>query len=133
MITYFKYENNKSKKKYKVYKTLNAILESVDTIVYIAATLTSLTLSTTGIGLNILPKSAGLACTQSLDNKVLHKLFINKYTKYKQQYQKDQQTIKSFDKLYRESLQDKILYKNEYESLCDNFTKKLDDTKNEFF
>ena len=104
MITYFKDRNNKSKKRYKKYKTLNTILESLDSIVIIGATSTSITLSVTGVGLNILPISAGIACTLSLCNKILHKLIINKNTKNKKQYERDQQIIKSFDKLYRKSL-----------------------------
>ena len=83
MISYFKNKNHKSKKKYKNYKTLNTVLESVDSIVIIATTLTSITLSVTGFGLIILPISAGIACTLSLGNKVLHNLIINKYNKYK--------------------------------------------------
>ena len=98
MITYFKDKNNKSKKKYKNYKTLNTVLESVDSIVIIAATSTSITLSITGIGLIVLPISAGIACGLSLGNKVLHKIIISKYNKYKKQYERDQNTIKSFDK-----------------------------------
>ena len=94
MITCFKDKNHKSKRRYKNYKTLNSVLESVDSIVIIAATSTSITLSVTGIGLIILPISAGIACTLSLGNKVLHKLIINKYNKYKKQYERDQQTIK---------------------------------------
>ena len=70
MVTYFKDKNHKSKKKYINYKTLNTILESIDSIVIIAATSTSITLSVTGIGLIILPISAGIACTLSLSNKV---------------------------------------------------------------
>ena len=101
MITYFKNKNNKSKKRYKNYKTLNTVLESVDSIVIIGATSTSITISVTGFGLIILPISASIVCTLSLGNKVLHKLIINKYNKYKKQYDRDQQTIKSFDKLYR--------------------------------
>ena len=133
MITYFKDKNNKSKKRYKNYKTLNTVLESVDSIVIIAATSTLITLSITGIGLIILPISAGIACGLSLGNKVLHKLFINKYNKYKKQYEKDQNTIKSFDKLYRKSLQDNIIDKTEYESLCNIFSKYVDENKNESF
>ena len=133
MITYFKDKNNKSKKRYKNYKTLNTVLESVDSIIIIATTSTSITLSITGIGLIILPISAGIACILSLGNKVLHKLIINKYNKYKKQYERDQQTIKSFDKLYRKSLQDNIIDKNEYESLCNIFTKYIDENKNESF
>ena len=133
MIQYFKDKNHKSKNIYKSYKTLNTVLESVDSIVIIAATSTSITLSITGIGLILLPISAGIACTLSLGNKVLHKLIINKYNKYKKQYERDQQTIKSFDKLYRKSLQDIIIDKNEYESLCNISTKYVDENKNESF
>ena len=133
MITYFKEKNHKSKKKYKNYKTLNTILESVDSIVIIGATSTSITLSVTGIGLIVLPISAGIACTLSLGNKVLHKLIINKYNKYKKQYERDQQSIKSFDKLYRKPLQDKVIDKTEYESLCKIFTKYVDENENRSF
>ena len=138
MITYFKDKNHKSKKKYKNYKyknykTLNTILESVDSIVIIGATSTSKTLLITGIGLIFLPISAGIACTLSLGNKVLHKLIINKYNKYNKQYERDQQTIKCFDKLYRKSLQDNVIDITEYESLCNIFTKYVDENRNESF
>ena len=133
MITYFKDKNNKSKKKYKNYKTLNTILESADSIVIIGATSTSITLSITGVGLIILPISAGVACALSLGNKILHKIIINKYNKYKKQYERDQNTIKSFDKLYRKSLQDNIIDKTEYDSLCAIFTRYVNENKNESF
>ena len=131
MIMYFKDKNKKSKKKYKSYKTLNIILESVDTIVIIGATSISLTLSIKGIGFFVLPISAGIACTLSLDNKVLHKININKYNKYKKLYERNQQTIKSFDNLYRKSLQDNVIDKTEYVSLCGIFSKNVDENKNE--
>ena len=133
MITYFRDKNNKSKKRYKNYKTLNTVLESVDSIVIIAATSSSISLSITGIGLIILPISAGIACGLSLGNKILHKLILNKYNKYKKLYERDQNTIKSFDKLYRKSLQDNVIDKTEYESLCNVFTKYVDENKNESF
>ena len=133
MITYFKDKNHKSKKKYKNYKTLNTILESVDSIVIIAATSTFITLSITGVGLVILPISAGIACGLSLGNKILHKLIINNYNKYKKQYERDQNTIQSFDKLYRKSLQDNVIDKNEYDSLCNIFTEYVDENKDESF
>ena len=133
MITNFKDKNNKSKKRYKNYKTLNTVLESVDSIVIIAATSTSITLSITGIGLIVLPISAGIACALSLGNKVLHKIIINKYNKYKKQYERDQNTIESFDKLYKKSSQDNVIDKNEYESLFNIFTKYVHENKNESF
>ena len=133
MITYFEDKNHKSKKRYKIYKTVNTVLESVDSIIIIGATSISITLSITGIGLIILPILAGVACTLSLANKVLHKLIINNYNKYKKQYERDQQTIKSFDKLYRKSLQDNIIDKTEYESLCNIFNRYVDENKNGSF
>ena len=133
MITYFKDKNHKSKKKCKNYETLNTVLESVDSIVIIGATSTSIILSITGIGLIVLPISARIACALSLSNKVLHELIINKYNKYKKQYERDQNTIKSFDKLYRKSLQDNVIDKTEYESLCNIFTRYVDENKNESF
>ena len=133
LFTYFKDKNYESKKRYKNYKTLNTILESVDSIVIIGATSASITLLITGIGLINLPISSGIACTLSLGNKVLHKLIINKYNKHKKQYERDQQTNKSFDKLYRKILQDNVIDKTEYDSLCNIFTKYIDEKKNEYF
>ena len=133
MILYLKDRNNKSKNRYKNHKTLNTVLESVDSINIIGATSTSTTLLITGVGLIILPISVGIACTLSLGNKVLHKLIINKYNKYKKQYEKDQQAIKPFDKLYRKSLRDNKIGKKEDESLCIIFTKYLHESKYETF
>ena len=82
MIQLFEDKNHKSKKKYKNFKTLNTILKSVDSAVIIGALSTSIPLSITGIDLIVLPVSVGIACTLSLGNKVLHKIFINKYNKY---------------------------------------------------
>ena len=133
MIIYFKDKNNKSKKKYKIYKTIITILNSFDTFVIIATTSSSITLSVTGIGLIMIPISTASACALSIGNKVIYEIIINKYTKYKKQYEKDQQTIKSFDKLYRKSLQDNIIDKTEYENLCNIFTKYVEENKNGSF
>ena len=103
MITYFKDRNHKSKRKYKNFKTLSIIIESVDTIVIIGATSTSITPSITSIGLHVLPKSAGIVSAISLGNKILDKLVINKYNRYKNYNEKDQQKTKSVHKLYRKS------------------------------
>ena len=133
MINYFKDKNNKSKKRYKNYKTITKILKSFDTFVIIASTSSSIPLSLTGVGLIAIPKSTATACGLSIGNKVLYEIIINKYKRYKKQYERDQNTIKSFDKLYRKSLQDNIINKTEYESLCDIFTKNVDQNKNESF
>ena len=133
MITYFKDKNNKSKRKYKKYKTITTILKSFDTFVIIATTSSSITLSLTGIGLIVIPISTTSACALSIGNKVLYEVVVNKYNKYKKLYERDQNTIKSFDKLYRKSLQDNVIDKTEYDSLCNIFTRYFDENKNESF
>ena len=88
-------------------------MESVDSIVIIGVTSTSIILSITGIGFIILAISASIALTLSLCNKVLHKVIINKYNKHKKQHDKDQQTIKTFDVFNRKFLQDNKIDKKE--------------------
>ena len=88
-------------------------------------------MSLTRIGFIVIPISTSTTCQSSIGNKVVYGIIINKYNKYKEQFEKDQQTIKSFEKLYRKSLQDSVIDKNEYESLCNIVTKYVDETKNE--
>ena len=133
MINYFKDKNNKSEKKYKKYKTITTILKTFDTFVIIATTSSSITLSLTRIGLIVIPISTASTCALSIGNKVIYEIIINKYNKYKKQYKKDQPTIKSFDKLYRNALQDNIIDKTEYNNSCNIFTKYVDENKNESF
>ena len=127
MITYFKEKSNKSKKKNKKYKTLNTISKSIDTFVIIATASNCVTLSITGVGLIDIPKTTATVCGLSIGNKVIYEITMKKYNKYKMQFEKDQQTVKSFDQIYRKSLQDKMIDKTENESLCNNFTKYLDE------
>ena len=133
MTTYFKDKNNKGKTSYKKYKTLITILKSLDTFFIITTTSSFITFSLTGIGLIVIPILTGIACRLSIGNEVLYEVIINKYNKYKKQFERDQQTIKSFDEIYRKSLQDNVIDKNEYESLCNIFTKILEETKKESF
>ena len=112
---------------------MTTILKSFDTFVIIAKKSSSITLNFTGIGLIVIPISTATACALSVGNKKLYEIIIKKYNKYKKQYKKDQVTIKSIDKLYKKTLQEKIIEKTEYESLCNTFTEFVDENKNECF
>ena len=107
--------------------------KSYDEIVNIATTSSSITLSLTGIGKMVIPIPSGTACGLTNSNLIIYEMVMQKYNKYKKQYGNDQQTIKSFDKLYRKKLQDNVIDKNEYENLCKLFTKYVDETKTESF
>ena len=93
----------------------------------------SITLCLTGVGLIVIPKSTATARGISIGNKVIYDIFINKHNKNKKRYEKDQQTIRSFVKLYRKTLQDNVIDRNEYESLCKNFTKNVKGKKMNLF
>ena len=58
---------------------------------------------------------------------------MSKYNKYKKLYEKDQQTIKSFDNIYRKSLQDNVIDKKEFENLCNISHKNLDEKSGSFY
>ena len=133
MITYFKDKNHKSKRKFKKFKMITTKLKSFDTFVIVATTSTSITVSITGIALIAIRISTARACGLANSNKVIREIVLQKYDKYKKQHGKDQQTIISFDKLYRKSSQDNLIVKNEYESFCNIFTQFVSQTKNESF
>ena len=56
---------------------------------------------------------------------------LKNYNTYKEQYERNQQTIKFSDKLYRKRLQDILIDKSEFESLCKIFKSYLVETKTE--
>ena len=108
-------------------------LKSFDTIDIIATTSSSITLSLTGIGLIVALISTAIACGLTISNKVLYEILMRKYNKYKKLCDKDQQTNKSFDKIYRKSLKDNLIDENEYESSCVIYTNYVDETRTESF
>ena len=66
-------------------------------------------------------------------NKVFYEIVIQRYIKYKKQYEKDQKTIKSFNKLYRKPLQPNVNDRSEYGKLCNIFTKYVEENESESF
>ena len=78
---------------------LTSKLESTDTVVIIGATTTPVNLLFTGVGLIVVQAAAEIACALSIGNKVFYRTTFNRYNKYKKQFEKDQATMKSFDKL----------------------------------
>ena len=116
-----------------MYKTLTTILKPFDTIVTTATTTSSTTLSLTGIGWIARPISTVTACGLLIGNEVIYEVILQKNIKYKNQYEKYQQPIESFDKLYRKSLQDKVIDRVEYEALWNLFTNPLIKWKRNLF
>ena len=101
---------------------MTTILKTFDTLVIIPTTSSSITLSLTGVDLIVIPITTATACGLSIPNKVLYETFINKYIKCKELYERDQNSFKSFINLHRNSSQDIVIDKTEYESLCNVLT-----------
>ena len=127
MTTHFRDKNHKSKKEMKNPKMLTTILKLLDTIVISAITSNYIVLTLTGIFLVMIPKSTGIACGLTISNNVILEIVVQKYNKNKKQYQKVQQTVNSFVKIY--SLQDNMINENEYKPLCNVFTEYLEEKK----
>ena len=104
MITSFIDKNLESKKICDNYRTVASILESVDTVVFLGATTTSLTLAVTGVGLIVVLMTAGVAGDLTIGEKVIHKIILKKFIWYKKYYKKNQQTIESSNKKYTENV-----------------------------
>ena len=88
MNNFFKDKTYKSKKRYKRYKMLTTIVKSLDTFVVIATTSSSVTLSVTRIGSIVTPISTGVPCGLTFCKKLIYKIIVQKYIRYKKQYQK---------------------------------------------
>ena len=112
---------------------LSKIFESFGTFGITATTSSSITLSLTGISSTVIPISTGIACGLKFSKKVIDEIVLPKNIKYKKQDEKDQQTIKPFEKFYRKKFQDNLIDESEYESLCNNFTINLEKMKKEPF
>ena len=122
MITDSKDKNNNRKRNRKN-STTTTLPKSLGTIVNIATTSSSNTMSPTGTSLIVIPISIGLACGLTISNKIIYERVMQKYIQYKKSYRKDQQITKPFDKLDRKSLLDILIDENERQSPCNFFTK----------
>ena len=88
---------------------LTTIIKTIDTFLNIATTSSSVTLSLTGFRFLVIPISSSIACGLTIIIKIMYEIVKQKYFLYKKQYEEDQKTIKSFDKIYRKSLQDNVV------------------------
>ena len=53
----------------------------------------------------------------SIGNREIHEIVMQKFNEYTKQYEKDQQSNKSFDKVYKKKLQDILIDENFFQKL----------------
>ena len=66
MMKYYEMEEKKYKKKYTKYKLINDLINSTDGLIIIGTTSASATLSITGVGIIVVPITAGVGCATGI-------------------------------------------------------------------
>ena len=106
MMKYYELEENKYKKKYTKYKLINNLINSLDGIIVIGTTSASVTLSITGVGIIVVPITAGVGCATGILVKICSSYLKKKEQNYKLKYAIIQKTLDDFRQLYITSLKD---------------------------
>ena len=66
MMKYYEMEEKKYKQKYNKYKLINNLINSLDGIIVIGTTSASISLSITGVGIIVVPITAGVGCATGI-------------------------------------------------------------------
>ena len=104
MMKYYELEENKNKKKYTKYKLINNLINSTDGLIMIGTTSSSVTLSINGVGIIVVPITAGVGC--GILANFCSSYLKKKEQKYKLKYTIIQKTLDDFRQLFTTSLKD---------------------------
>ena len=121
MMKYYEMEEKKYKQKYNKYKLINNLINSLDGIIVIGTTSTSISLSITGVGIIVVPIAAGVGCTTGILVKICSSYLKKKEQNYKLKYTIIQKTLDDFRQLYVTSLKDNHIDENEYHRFVTQF------------
>ena len=114
MRKYYEIEERKYKTKYTKCKLINNIINSTDGLIIIGTTSTSVTLSITGVGIVVVPITAGVGCATGILVKVCSSYLKRKEQNYKLKYAIIQKTLDDSRQLFTTSLKDNHIDEKEY-------------------
>ena len=115
MRKYYELEENKYKKKDTEYKLINNLINSTDGLIIIGTTSASVTLSITGVGIIVVPITAGVGCATGILVKICSRYLKKKEQNYKLKYTILQKTLDDFRQLFTTSLKDNHIDEKEYD------------------
>ena len=127
---FYNHEAKKYKKKSKIYKLINCLIQSIDGVFLLGVSSTATTLSVTGVGLIVIPIASVIGAGVSIFSKI-----HNEYLKRKEQHNFKKYTLAGrklhdFCKLHSKCLEDNKIDLNEYNKLKQNYdTYKTNKTK----
>ena len=96
MMKYYEMEEKKYKQKYTKYKLINNLINSLDGIIVIGTTSASISLSITGVGIIVVPITAGVGCVTGILVKICSSYLKKKEQNYKLKYTIIQMTLDDF-------------------------------------
>ena len=114
---FYNHEYKNYKKKCRLYKIINGLIQSIDGVLLLGVSSSASTLSVTGVGLFMIPIASGIGAGVSIISKLL-----NEYLKRKEQhnikkYTLAGRTLHDFCKLHSKCLEDNKIDLNEYNKL----------------
>ena len=121
MMKYYEMEEKKYKQKYNKYKLINNLINSLDGIIVIGTTSASISLSITGVGIIVVPITAGVGCATGILVKLCSSYLKKKEQNYKLKYSIIQKTLDDFRQLYITSLKDNHIDEKEYQRFVTQF------------
>ena len=107
-------EEKKYKKNNTKCKLINNIINSTDGLIIIGTTSTSVTLSITGVGIIVVPITAGVGCATGILVKICSSYLKKKEQNYKLKYAIIQKTLDDFRQLFTTSLKDNHIDEKEH-------------------
>ena len=114
---FYNHEAKKYKKKSKIYKLINCLIQSIDGVSVLSVSSTCVTLSVTGVGLVVVPIASGIGSGLCIISKI-----AGEYLKRKEQhniktYTLASRTLHDYQKLHSNCLEDNKIDLNEYNKL----------------
>ena len=111
------HEAKKYKKKSKIYKLINCLIQSIDGVLLLGVSSTAITLSVTGVGLIVIPIASGIGAGVSIISKILNEYLKRKEQHNNKKYTLAGRTLHDFCKLHSKCLEDNKIDLNEYNKL----------------
>ena len=114
MMKYYELEENECVKTYTKYKLINNLINSTDGLIVIGTTSAPVTLSITGVGIIVVPITAGVGCATGILVKICSSYLKEREQIYILKYTIIQKTLDDFRQLFNTSLKYNHIDEKEY-------------------
>ena len=114
---FYNHEAKKYKKKSKIYKLINCLIQSIHGVSVLGVSSTCVTLSVTGVGLVVVPIASGIGAGLCIISKIAGEYLKRKEQHNIKKYTLAGRTLHDYQKLHSKCLEDNKIDLNEYNKL----------------